>query len=214
MLKILDPSIIDRFRTLMNHRGYAYNQYSDDNGTNYYNLICSQMDWIESWVSEIENITFNFDNASGSYRDTINTAQFILGIDTIITATKSLLDLFKFDYKEIMESKVMLKKEVHENLTDFEYFKRIRSSIAIHPTDIFASKTKKYFASWVSTANVAIGWPRDTFVAFIYSSKSDEKDAIELLVNRTQLLHFAAKWYNKIDDLNEHLEPIIKNETV
>lgn len=200
MAKILSKKIIGDFRDLMNEYFYGAYKLTNVKGKNDWGLICSQMDWIQMWVEEIENISF--DNKS-KYRNKINATQFILGIDTIVTATKKLLDYFKINYTELKNKNNIFKDKYYPEMNDFKYFRIIRTACAIHPNDIKTPNDKKYYASWVNS----IG--NEIFI-IIYSEKSEEENET-LKVDRYELLLFANKWYEKIKDINSYIRPIIDN---
>lgn len=197
MEKYLTPNLIQEFRELMNVQDFGYNQFSNVNGKDVWGLICSQMDWIEAWVSEIENIDVN---AKPANRSSINIAQFILGIDIIVSATKMLLDYFKIDTKEQMQGNHIFSKHNHFlYLTDYNYFLRIRSSCAVHPNNIEDRKNGRYYyASWISNNITAL----DTFTIHIYSDNPDDASAESLEVSKAELINFALNWYQKINLLN------------
>jgi len=197
MNKIFSKKIIEDFRDLMNEDFYGAYNFDDVNGKDDWGLICSQMDWIQMWVEEIENISFN--NKS-KYRNKINIAQFILGIDTIVNATKCLLNYFDIDYTEVKEEENIISEKFYPELDDYTYFKRIRSVCAIHPTDIKAGDNQ-FYAGWVNS----IG---DDFFIFIYNEDSKE-DNEQLKIKKNDLLLFANKWYKKIKDINSYIRPII-----
>lgn len=197
MNKIFSKKIIQDFRDLMNEGFYGANNLSDVNGKNDWGLICSQMDWIQMWIEEIENISFN--NKS-KYRNKINITQFILGIDTIVTATKGLLDHFCIDYAELFKEKNIFKNKFYPNTTDYDYFRRLRTALAIHPTDIDPPDPNiKYYAGWV----YVIG---DEFNITLYNEDAGKENE-SLKVQRKELLLFANSWYKKIEDINLYLKP-------
>lgn len=196
MSKILSEKIIKDFRDLMNEGFYGANNLSDVKGKNDWGLICSQMDWIQMWVKEIENISFN--NKS-NYRNKINVAQFILGIDTIVTAAKKLLDHFDINYSELENKNNIFKEKYFPEMNDFDYFKNaIRITCAIHPIDIKTPNKKNFYASWVSSSGNEI-------IIFIYSENAEDENE-SLKVQRKELLLFANDWYKKIEDINLFLK--------
>ncbi|PRS26904.1 hypothetical protein C6W19_24215 [Bacillus sp. RJGP41] len=201
MEKVLNPAYIERFRDLMNYGNYGYKTFSNLNGKDDWALICSHMDWIEAWVNEIEDIKTN---GNDKYRDTINIAQFILGIDTIVTATKRTLEYFNINHFNILNSKTIFTKEHFTDNTDLDYFKKIRSTCAIHPTDIQAGKGKKFYAGWVVN-DMFVG---PDFNIFVYHDKTGHED-ICLDVKKNELILFAKAWYEKFVDLNLHLEKVV-----
>ena len=58
---IKDEKISD-FRDLVNsNSNFVYKKYSDNNGKNHWNLICSCMDWISVSISFLQNPCFRID---------------------------------------------------------------------------------------------------------------------------------------------------------
>ncbi|QFT88090.1 hypothetical protein FIU87_05515 [Bacillus sp. THAF10] len=200
-MKKLSPLYISEFRDLMNYSDYGYRNFSNLNGKDDWGRICSLMDWIEAWVNEIEDINTNKNNR---HKDTINIAQFILGIDTIVSAIKHLTDYFNINNKDLLTSKNIFTKEYFTNETDYNYFKKIRTTCAIHPYDIHAGNGKKYYAGWIVNDFI----DDQNFNIFIYHDLFGNRD-ICLIVKKIELLLFAKAWNNKIIELNNHLYQII-----
>lgn len=192
MKKILNTEIIEDFRQIVNELD-IHEKLSNVNEKDDYSFICSQMDWIEVWINELEEIDVN---SNGFHTRTINIAQFILGVDTIITASKNLLDYFQYNTNPLFNSKDIF----HQDTNDFLYFKRIRSAFAIHPIDIDIKRTKeKMFAGWVNSIH------KDQFNVFIYNQKPNTP-ALRVTVSKHELIELVAKWYKPIEELTSHFK--------
>lgn len=195
MEKKLDTKIIEEFRSIMNDSDNS-DVLSDRNGIDDYSFICSQMDWIEAWVNELEKIDIK---AEGFHTRTVNQSQLILGVDMIVSASKNLLDYFNYDTAQLEKDKSIFK----ETITDYKYFRRIRSIFAIHPIDINIKTRKtreKKFASWSANA-----FRTDEITIFLYSQVPNTPSE-EITIERGQLINFSLKWYKELQMLNDYFK--------
>jgi hypothetical protein len=184
--------MIEDFRNVVNEYN-IHEVLSDVDGKDDYSFICSQMDWLEAWVNEIEDIDVH---SNDFHKRTINIAQFILGVDTIVTASKNLLDYFNYNTEFLYHSNGIFKMDIN----DFLYFKRIRSGFAIHPIDIDIKRTKeKKFAGW------AYSITKDQFEIFIYNQKPNTP-AEHVIVKKNELLLLSKKWYDTIENITRHIQ--------
>ena len=93
----MDKEIIKRFRDEVNAQDLVLQMYRNYAGKNYWNIICSAMDWIDVVVEmiDIKNVSKKNDNDSS-----IKVMTFIMCIDVMWEAVQQLHRIF-FDTSTI-----------------------------------------------------------------------------------------------------------------
>ena len=146
----MDKEIIKRFRDEVNAQDLVLQMYRNYAGKNYWNIICSAMDWIDVVVEmiDIKNVSKKNDNDSS-----IKVMTFIMCIDVMWEAVQQLHRIF-FDTSTIPfadNTEVFCHKLFQAS--DNDYFKTIRACFAAHPinlNDHFTGNKQKErrYASW------------------------------------------------------------------
>lgn len=197
----MNKELIKKFRENVAIDNRIFCTYRDVNGKDHHGIICSAMDWIEVVINgiSVENLLQKDPDASS-----INVISFISCVDILWEAIQQLYRVF---YNEIP-----LREDTsvfHKNVSDNEYFKKIRACFAAHPVNLHQiyeddKKGERWFASWSEEAFSAKG-----FGVNLYSNISG-KEIRNLKICFNDLLRFAEKRYelltNLIEKINQDIE--------
>lgn len=194
----MDKEIIKRFRDEVNAQDLVLQMYRNYAGKNYWNIICSAMDWIDVVVEmiDIKNVSKKNDNDSS-----IKVMTFIMCIDVMWEAVQQLHRIF-FDTSTIPfadNTEVFCHKLFQAS--DNDYFKTIRACFAAHPinlNDHFTGNKQKErrYASWSGG-----GFSSGDFSVMLYSNQPD-KDALFLDIYFDELLKFAEQRYAYLNTIS------------
>lgn len=185
----------------MNRRGFAYFRYRTNNDRNYWNCICSAMDWIIVAVEHINSMAE--DNTKSMSAMEVFTC--IASVDIIIEAVQQLHRVIQNTdpllFKD--ETDVFEGNQFFQN--DYRYFKTIRSCFGAHPVNLeepgSPQNTKlRRFASWPYAI-----WKNETASIILHSNQKDEKD-IFLSIDLQQILRYGNKYYQHLIVLGDSLE--------
>lgn len=198
----MNKEIIKRFRNEVNKQDLVLQIYRNRNGKNFWNIICSAMDWIDVVVEtiDIKNLSNKNDNNSS-----IKVMTFITCIDVLWEAVQQLhrvffdTDTMPYDDKtEVFQHRLFV-------ATDNDYFKTIRACFATHPinlNDYFTCDKKKErrYASWSGG-----GFSKGDFSVILYSNQPN-KDALFFDIYFDELMKFAEQRYCYLDTIAEEIE--------
>jgi hypothetical protein len=146
----LNGELIRFFRERVNERDFVNHVYQNKNGKNYWSIICSAMDWIETVIDRIDIKPLSRKNDNEA---SLKVIIFIMCIEILWEAIQQLSRIFidqktlPFDQKESIFQNKMIPS------TDNEYFKSIRACFAAHPVNLrddFSGDgiNEKRYASW------------------------------------------------------------------
>ena len=195
-----DDKVID-FRYLVNsNSSFIYQIYKDKNGKNFFNLICSCMDWITVSIRHLENapdLDKNIDTR------VMQMFSLISSIDLISESITQLHRVF-INPKTLPfagEKKCFVNR-LFVDEDDNSYFKTIRACFGAHPVNLNQSDTKR-FASWPFDSHFNTG----ELTVHLYSSKVNDED-LSLNLNRNELLQFLITRYDYLDVIADKIESL------
>lgn len=199
-MRQLNGDLINRFRNKVNdNHHYVLNKYRDLNGTNYWNIICSAMDWIDVAVDGIPYIKLNHKNQNVA---SLNLLQLICAMDLIVESVHQLCRVFNMSYP-YRDDKSIFKNEK----TDDNYFKHIRAMFGVHPVNLKDDDQERYFASW-STPHL-----KADFSVFIYSNRTDKKEQM-YSITIADLFDYTNKRYELLSSLISKIQSDYESQSV
>jgi hypothetical protein len=192
---VLDPIFLEDFKqTINDHDSYLINRYSDFNGVNKWNLICSAKDWLHVSVYGISFINLNHENDDAR---SLNVLQYIMALDLIVQAIKQLFRvILNKDSYPLERDKTVFNRVV----TDDDHFIQIRACFAAHPvnlnsTDGTKGNKEKFFASWSSNSS-----GEDAYIVYLYSNKPGEQPH-PFSINLHEIYVYAKMRYELLNEL-------------
>ena len=228
MLNIPDKHIID-FRDTVNKYNFVYYKYSDINGKNLFNPICSCMDWISVAIRSIDNAPKISNNIDVKVMQIFS---LISSIDIVVESITTLHTIINNSQRRI--SPFHGKKGIFKNnklRDDDEYFTQIRARFGAHPVNLQNGNERQY-ASWpyeprnqdhdlaVNLYSNIVGQPDIVFGLKLTELEGYLKSRINHLKNlddslKIQYEEFKLKCINTPIDIEEEPEEqliILKNE--
>lgn len=198
----MDKDIIKCFRDEVNKQDLVLQMYRNYKGKNFWNIICSAMDWIDVVVETIDtkNLSNKNDNDSS-----VKVMTLITCIDVLWEAVQQLHRVF-FDTDAIpFEDRTEVFQHRLFPATDNNYFKTIRACFATHPinlNDYFTCDKQKErrYASWSGG-----GFSKGDFSVILYSNFPD-KDALFLDIYFDELMKFAEQRYCYLNTIAEEID--------
>ena len=154
---------------------YKIQKYCNLNSKDLWGCLCSIMDWIDVAKETLINMEMNVKEFKYIWKDMYI---YISSVDIIIESITQLYSVFFEDHKNDIfnkETKVFINNPL--NMSDYDYFKQIRSVFGAHPNSIKESETKPpiyKFASWPVTRELMNGTTSFDYSTFIYSSNKSE----------------------------------------
>lgn len=193
---IKDEKISD-FRDLVNsNSSFVYKKYSDNNGKNHWNLICSCMDWISVSISFLQNAPEPNKNIDIRVMDMFS---LISSIDLVSESIAQLHRVF-INHQTLPfagERRCFSERIFDED--DNSYFKSIRACFGAHPVNLNQS-TSKRFASWPFDSHINNG----ELTVHLYSNKVGEDDLV-MNINSNELIDFLTIRYNYLDVIAQQI---------
>ena len=194
----LDPKWIRNFRDTLNKRAVR-DKFSDVEGTDVWNIMCSATDWIEVVVETISNIKIAVNGIGPDHQQTVILMQYIVALDNLRQAIKQLYEFVIGPQSYPMSNDRSIFKQ--EGVTDEQYFAHTRAVFATHPVDLHSingvrTKDKEtFYASWASHD---IG--DNDFIVFLYSSKPG-KPSVPFGIKLDDVNRFTESRYALLDSL-------------
>lgn len=194
---MVNPQLIKDFRLKVNNDSYfTLQHYKNKCGRNYWNLICSCMDWIDVAIDYIVN--------KESLSDSINIKcmqayTYISAIDIVWQSIQQLhrAIISKNSVPFSGEKKIFTDNTI--SCDDNEYFKHIRAVFGAHPVNL--NKEGKWFASW-PTDHVYLQYD---YTVILYNANVDNEHMVfGYRVN--ELDEFLITRYGYLNLLIEELE--------
>lgn len=194
-----DEKIID-FRDLVNsNSNFVYNSYSNKNGKNLWNLICSCMDWLTVSIRHLQNAPILDENID------VRVMQMFSLISSIDLVSESITQLHRvfINPKTLpFEGERLCFSERIFDEDDNSYFKSIRASFGAHPVNLNPNQTSsKRFASWPFNSHTNSG----LLTVHLYSNKVNEEDLI-MCLRSNELIEFLTLRYNYLDVISEKIK--------
>ena len=214
-----------RFREKANQNAFLLAKYSNIDGKNLWNCICSAMDWIDVGVQYIEE---SQPSGSHSLRNCMEIYSFLAAIDITYEAIISLFwvlqkngDSSTRDRTPFYKDKGCFSAVTNWTISDDKFFKEIRACCGAHPTDLQTyisddkSEKKQYrYACWTYSET------HSSFNIMLYPEKATgETIVVEILY--AELIDYFEQRFNylnvlikRIDDLYDEYKKEKKNETI
>lgn len=202
----INNELIQEFRKKVNEEDFFRVKFRNVKGKNYWNVICSAMDWISVAAEGLPSIKLNPKGMGYDHLETLNIMQYILTVDIL---AESIIQLYRVldanNPYPLLEDHDIFKQE---KLNDDKYFKHLRAVFSTHPVNLDSLngvKTgdgERFFASWVSRSFM---FDNDYNVS-LYSN-IPEKDELHFLgLNIKQINLYAEKRYELLGDLINKVE--------
>lgn len=185
----LDDILISEFRETVSEGSFILNNFSNKDGKNLFNPICSCMDWISVSVRFISNFPELSENLDVKVMQIYSLISAIDIISESVTQLHRILRQGKtWPFKN--SSRIFNNKVEHLSHKDDDgYFKEIRSVFGAHPTNL-NNNGEKMFASWPTDYS----FDGDDFTVSLYSNIPQKPD-INFGVKVRELLEFAKERY-------------------
>lgn len=209
----LDEQLIDRFRDKVNNHQIFKDLYTNIDGKNKWNIICSAMDWINVTVEGIPEIVFkDMDGSFGfgyNHSLSLTLMQYITSIDILHESIIQLHRVLKVDYPFANDQSVFKQTQ----LSDDTYFKHIRAVFSTHPINlnsidgVVVNKGEKFYASWPARGV----FPGDgDFMVLVYSNDPSKNEKLNpLSINISDLNEYAEMRYQLLSDLSLKVDEIM-----
>lgn len=193
---IKDEKISD-FRDLVNsNSSFVYKKYSDNNGKNHWNLICSCMDWLSVSIRFLQNAPEPNKNIDIRVMDIFS---LISSIDLVSESIAQLHRVFINNQTLPFAGERRCFSERIFDEDDNSYFKSIRACFGAHPVNLNQS-TSKRFASWPFDSYINSG----ELTVHLYSNKVGEDDLV-MNINSNELIDFLTIRYNYLDVISQQV---------
>lgn len=205
MKNIVSDQKIINFRDLINsNTSFIYNTYSNKDGKNYWNLICSCMDWLTVSIRHLQNLPVLEQDID------VRVMQMFSLISSIDLVSESITQLHRvfINPKTLPfsgERNCFSERIFDED--DNSYFKSIRASFGAHPVNLNHSNSRR-FASWPFDSCIHNG----ELTVHLYSSNVDEKDLVMTLSSK-ELIEFLTVRYNYLDVISQKIKYLYNNFT-
>lgn len=201
MRNVICDEKIKNFRNLVNsNSGFVYQTYKDKGGKNFYNLVCSCMDWITVSVAHLES-------ASTLDKDIdkrcMQIYSLISSIDLIFESIKQLHRVF-INKKTIPLSgeNYCFNNRLFSSEDDNTYFKTIRACFGAHPVALNQEDTKR-FASWPFDSDFNTG----DLTVLLYSCEAN-KESLQMHLSIDELLKFLKSRYDYLDVITDKIKAL------
>lgn len=146
----MNRELIDLFRDTMISGWYGETRFSNVEGKNKWNCICSAMDWLTVAVDEIE-FHPNIVNIGHDDEATLTVLTLIMRIALIKESIEQLHRVFYNTSEIYMKDSYEVWEAQPFGETDNEHFETIRSCFGAHPINLKSIKGEqagRRFASW------------------------------------------------------------------
>lgn len=200
MKNIVNDEKITDFRDLVNaNSNFVYSTYSNKNGKNLWNLICSCMDWLTVSIRHLQNAPILDEDID------VRVMQMFSLISSIDLVSESITQLHRvfINPKTLpFEGERSCFSDRIFDEDDNSYFKSIRASFGAHPVNLNPNQTSsKRFASWPFNSHMNSG----LLTVHLYSNKVNEEDLI-MCLRSNELIEFLALRYNYLDMISEKIK--------
>lgn len=200
--RVNDEKISD-FRELVNsNSSFVCNIYHNKDGKNYWNIICSCMDWLTVSIRYLQNAPELDSNIDVRVMQMFS---LISSIDLVFESITQLHRVF-IDAKTLPfagEKECFSERLFDED--DNSYFKTIRASFGAHPVNL-NHFTSKRFASWPFDSHTNSG----ELMVYLYSNQVNEED-LRMSLNSNELFTFLNKRYSYLDVISQAIKDLYNN---
>lgn len=211
----LDISVINRFRKKVNERNIIYSLFKNIDNKNYWNILCSCMDWIEVVAEGLPTIQIKYKNGFGTnHRDSLDLMQYIISIDILAEAIIQLFRILDPNKKYPLKNDRSIFKQ--STISDDKFFKHIRAVFGTHQVNLDSldgikkEDGERFYASWPSR-----GITKDyDYIVFLYSNNPEKDDLNEFGLKINDINEYAAKRYYLLEILINRIEVIVNEHNV
>lgn len=191
----MDRILIDTFREAMNYDAFGSYKFSDVNGKNKWNCVCSAMDWITVAVDGINfkpDLTYIGHQTNGS----VIVLTLIMRVALIKEGIEQLHRVFYDTNETYLNDSCDIWSRHPFGETDNAHFETIRACFGAHPINLKECGGKdsgRMFACW---SYVGL----DDFNVILYPSSTEGHD-IFLSISFEKLERYTMTLYNHLRDL-------------
>jgi hypothetical protein len=204
----LNRNLIVKFRNKVNEKKFFQEKFRNVNGKNYWNVICSAMDWITVAAEGLPKIDLKKPKGLGyNHLETLNLMQYIITIDILVEA---IIQLFRVIDRgkpyPLSNSNEIFRQS---KLSDDVYFKHLRAVFSTHPVNLNSvdgvkkEDGERFFASWV--AKNALD---NDFYVLLYSNDPEKDKVNPLGINIKDINLYAEQRYKLLETLINKVEQI------
>lgn len=205
MTKKIDPNLIHRFRYVAN-KSFIIQHFSNNNGKNKWNIICSAMDWIDVAVEGLLHSKVKPPEFGHNSMASLNLMQYIVTVDILVESILQLYRVICGEKKYPLQKDKTIFKQTY--ISDDKYFKQIRAVFGTHPVNLTSvdgysrESDERFYASWSSAGS----FPGDDadFLAVLYSNKPGKEDTF-FSIKIEDINNYAEKRYNLLSDLAKEI---------
>ncbi|MGG3912425.1 hypothetical protein [Rossellomorea vietnamensis] len=203
----MDKDLIEEFRDKVNEHDFFRIKFQNVEGKNYWNLICSAMDWISVAATGLPNIKLNPKGMGYDHLETLTLMQYILTIDIL---AESIIQLYRVIGEEGQSYPLHDNREVfnQNKLSDDKYFKHVRAVFSTHPVNLNSldgvnnGEGERFFASWIARQ----GFFDHDYNVSLYSNIPEKDKQHFLGINIKNLNEYAEMRYGLLKDLIEKVD--------
>jgi hypothetical protein len=205
----LNSDLIDNFRKKVNEEPFFREKFRNINGKNYWNILCSSMDWVTVSVDGLNGIKLKSGLFGYNHLNTLNLMQYIICVDTLV---ESIIQMHRVLYNDksypLDESKEIFEQS---KLSDDKYFKHIRAVFGTHPVNLNSldgvknNDGERFYASWVSQNGIDADYE-----VFLYSNNPDKDELYQFGIKIEKINEYATSRYNLIELLIERVDTLLK----
>ena len=197
-MDINDNLIVSFRETVNSNSGFVFHSYHSQDGKNYWNIICSCMDWISVSIRFLSN---NFQLNEDIDVRVMQFYSVISAIDIVQEAINQLHRVFFKNHGIPFSKNKEIFKRNKLGLDDNSYFKEIRAMFGAHPVNLTHHGNEKWYASWPYDHYKS---EDSTFELRLYSNKVGIED-ITFGVNINDLESFLIQRYEYLSVLEKEI---------
>lgn len=194
---IIESDLLDSFRELLMNQE-VNKKYSNINGKNKWNILCSAADWIDIGSYGINN--FNYKKSPFfSYENTLEFMQLISCADLIVQSINQICCVVLNKIPSQRDSLIF-----KESIPDDKYFAQLRATFLAHPVNlksnngVHSDADERWYASWSTSSSLK----NNSIQTFLYSNKSNE---YELEIEVDLIIEYILFKYNMLRNINEFI---------
>lgn len=201
MLEKINDDQIVAFRALVNGCDqFVLRTYSEREGKNQWNLICSSMDWISVAIRNLQNFPELDSNIDVRVMQVYS---LISSVDIVHEAITQLHRVF-FDQRSSTvpfkgDRDIFAQRAFDRD--DNEYFKEIRSCFGAHPVNLMGEGKERRFASWPYEGGLQGG---SDFQVRLYSNDPSIDD-ITFGLNVSEIFAFLRSRYAYLGNISSQI---------
>jgi len=200
ILSQVDDELITRFREAVNdNHMFVFHAYSNRNGKNQWNPICSCMDWISVAIRSIYGAPLFSKDIDVKVMQIYS---LISSIDIVNESIISLHSIFKSEKGRLSPFKGTENCFENKSIScdDDTYFKEIRARFGAHPINLDGENGERLFASWPHD-----GFDADHDIQVCLYSNLVGRDDKTFGIKISELLKFLVSRYSYLNILIDEI---------